>query len=373
VDFRSFFVGHSWQLLLPGAWLVWQAAAIAGSLDVVMSRGVWWHYASLVACYGCGMVLALGGRRWLWWFWLPLAVGFFWAVLEGFNQHYGGLEATRKFVYEQPGWESFPAEFLRRLERDRVFGTLFYANAMAGVILMLLPGTLWFCSKAGSDRMRVVRAVAVGLSAYAGLACLYWTGSKAGWLIAVMLLSVAFLHLPLGRRTRVVLVLVGGVIALTAFGIRYREYFRGGATSVVARFDYWAVAASNVKDRPWLGSGPGTFEQVYREGKKPESEMSRLVHNDYLQQASDSGLPGGVLFATWVGLAMFRGYRGLRGDVAGGLVWLGLLGWCLQEMVEFGLFIPGVGWPAMVLLGWVATRQYSHRQASAVSVGSSGP
>jgi O-antigen ligase len=309
----------------------------------------------------------------LWWFWLPVAVGFFWALLEGFNQHYGGLEATRKFVYEQPGWESFPPEFLRRLERDRVFGTLFYANAMAGVILLLLPGTLWFCFQGGSDRLRVLRAVAVGLCGYAGLACLYWTGSKAGWLIAIVMVCVAFLHLPLGRRTRVALVLAGSVVALTAFGVRYREYFRGGATSVVARFDYWLVAAANVKDRPILGSGPGTFEQVYRERKRPEAEMSRLVHNDYLQQASDSGLPGGVIFVVWVGFAMIRGYRGVRGDVLGGVIWLGLLGWCLQEFVEFGLFIPGVSWVAMVLLGWVATRQHSHRQAGVGSVASSGP
>ncbi len=353
---------HRSLLLLAGLWLFWQALAVAGSIDRGMSGRVWWHYAGIVACYGCGVVLAAGGRRWMGWFWVPLAVGFFWALLEGFNQHYGGLEATRKFVYEQPGWESFPPEFLKRLERDRVFGTLFYANAMAGVILLLLPGTLWFCSRVGSERLRVFRAVAVGLSAYAGLACLYWTGSKAGWLIAVVVLSVAFLHLPLGRRARVVLVVLGSVVALTAFGIRYREYFRGGATSVVARFDYWAVAVSNVKSRPFLGSGPGTFEQVYRQGKKPEAEMSRLVHNDYLQQASDSGLPGGLLFALWVGMAMLRGYRLAGGDLLRGLLWLGLLGWCLQEFVEFGLFIPGIGWPAMVLLGWVSTRQHSHRQ-----------
>jgi hypothetical protein len=33
--------------------------------------------------------------------------------------------------------------------------------------------------------------------------------------------------------------------------------------------------------------------------------------------------------------------------------WLGLLGWALQSFVEFGLYVPAVGWTAFWLLGWL--------------------
>jgi hypothetical protein len=37
-------------------------------------------------------------------------------------------------------------------------------------------------------------------------------------------------------------------------------------------------------------------------------------------------------------------------------VWLGLLGWALQSLVEFGLYIPAIAWPAFGLLGWLVAQ-----------------
>ena len=34
-------------------------------------------------------------------------------------------------------------------------------------------------------------------------------------------------------------------------------------------------------------------------------------------------------------------------------VWLGVLGWSLQSLVEFSLYLPALAWPAFVLLGWL--------------------
>jgi len=31
--------------------------------------------------------------------------------------------------------------------------------------------------------------------------------------------------------------------------------------------------------------------------------------------------------------------------------WLGLLGWSLQSLMEFGLYIPALAWPAFTLIG----------------------
>jgi len=43
----------------------------------------------------------------------------------------------------------------------------------------------------------------------------------------------------------------------------------------------------------------------------------------------------------------------LSGDGLQFAVWLGLLGWTLQGMLEFGLYTPALAWPAFLLLGWL--------------------
>jgi hypothetical protein len=37
-------------------------------------------------------------------------------------------------------------------------------------------------------------------------------------------------------------------------------------------------------------------------------------------------------------------------------IWLGLLGWSLQELFEFGLYIPALAWTAFGLLGWLLSQ-----------------
>jgi hypothetical protein len=81
--------------------------------------------------------------------------------------------------------------------------------------------------------------------------------------------------------------------------------------------------------------------------------MTRLVHNDYLEQASDSGWIGFIAFSTLILGSLAVLYRKLGTDPLKVSVWIGLTGWALQCFVEFGLYIPGLAWPAFTLLGWL--------------------
>ena len=83
--------------------------------------------------------------------------------------------------------------------------------------------------------------------------------------------------------------------------------------------------------------------------------MARLTHNDYLQQASDSGFPGMVTYAAFVGGMLWVTYRRLdwrRTPVACG-VWLGLSAWAVQSAFEFTLYVPSLAWTAFALAGWL--------------------
>jgi hypothetical protein len=83
--------------------------------------------------------------------------------------------------------------------------------------------------------------------------------------------------------------------------------------------------------------------------------MAKLTHNDYLEQASDSGLPGFILFSTFlIGSVIVLGRRvwvSSSGEEFG--IWIGLFGYALQSFVEFGLYIPALSWAAFFLLGWL--------------------
>jgi O-antigen ligase len=165
----------------------------------------------------------------------------------------------------------------------------------------------------------------------------------------------ALLRAPFARRMKILLVGVILAMGLTGFALRFAGYFQKGATSAVARSDYWRAAAQTARTHPLYGTGPGTFAIPYRELKKPESEMARLVHNDYLEQASDSGLVGAAAYLAFIARSLWAGWRRLapQDDWLRFSVWLGLLGWGLQSFVEFGLYIPALAWPAFALTGWL--------------------
>jgi O-antigen ligase len=117
--------------------------------------------------------------------------------------------------------------------------------------------------------------------------------------------------------------------------------------------DYWRAAWGTMWEHPLTGTGPGTFSVAYRRVKPPEAEMARLAHNDYLEQGSDSGLVGVVLYVGTVFGVIGWLYGRCREDKLRHGAWLGLLGWGLQGMTEFGLYIPALGWMAFLVMGWL--------------------
>jgi hypothetical protein len=366
-----------WALVLPGVWLAWQFVAAATTVDAALTKMVLPQFVATVVCFGLGLSAggSAGARR----VWLGLLVGLLVVLGSGFRQQYGGLAASRDFFYEneKSGWKDVPADELARLEasrllvrkpdgsftinpdllpklaKDRIMGTLVQPNALAGVVLLLLPGVLLTVWGASGRLQNVTRGVLVGLVAYMGLACLYWSGSKAGWLIALVVGGVALLNLPLPKTLKIGLVVAVAAGGLAGFAWKYQSYFADGARSANARFDYWSVAGQTALNRPLLGSGPGTFYTVYRQAKRPDAEMTRLVHNDYLQQASDSGVVGLLAFGGFIWASLATLYRITCGDWMLFAVWLGLFGWALQSFVEFGLYLPALAWTAFFLFGWL--------------------
>jgi O-antigen ligase len=354
-------IAPTWIVALLGGWIVWQMVATLASQDRAISRMILAHFMGCLTCFLLGH-LALSRVSQPRTFWLCLTAGLIGVLGMAMQQHFGGLEATRRMILQGPQAASLSPEYLARIQSNRVFSTLVYPNALAGVILLLLPAACWIAWEFGSRWGRRGSWILAGALLGSGLAVLVWSGSKAGWLIAMgIVVLLLFLLGPWSLRTKVVTASLFAVIGLTAFTFVFREKLSRGATSVSARLDYWTAAVEGFRERPLLGHGPGLFKRVYAERKRPESEMAQLTHNDYLQQATDSGLPGFLAYMGFVAGSLVYLYRQRCrwSSPLGFAVWLGLLGWFLQGFVEFGLYIPASAWCAFALLGWLLAQKPS--------------
>jgi hypothetical protein len=347
---RFTFPRKVWPVGLLAFWFGWVLLSNAKSIDPRLSNPTILHFTFCMIVFAIGFFILRRVNAPAA-FWIPVILGFSYMLFTGFDQHNGGLEATRKAFYAQPDWQTYPKEFLLKIETNRIFATLVYPNALAGAIILFLPALLWKLWTLTERWPRILRMTVGGLFGYLAIADLYWTGSKGGWLIALVLLGVLLLHLHLPKKIKVALVISALVVGASAFAIKFAAYFKKGAPSIGARFNYWEAAAQNAIQHPLLGTGPGTFQTVFAKVKKPEEEMAKLVHCDYLQQATDSGIPAFLAFFAFFVACLITLYRYSQKSMLHFLLWLGLFGYAIQSFIEFGLYIPALVWPCFLLLG----------------------
>ncbi len=353
--------GH-WALALPVLWLGWEAVAATQSIRPVLTSVVLEHFAICVILFYLGF-FATGPNSPTWPLWTGMALALCWVIRAGFEQHFGGLEATRKMIASGKDIPEFTAqilqnpEFQKRIASNRIYSTFVYANALAGGLVLLLPLSLVFLWRLTPKVRPGVRVAFVLILGGCGLACLYWSGSKAGWLVALGMGLIALGHSALSLKWRQWL--IGGVlvVGVAGFAVKYASFFQKERNSVGARFGYWRAAGIIIERHPLFGTGPGTFQIPYEQIKRPKDEMARLVHNDYLEQATDSGILGiisytGMILAFLYWLYRYR-IRKAPLDWLYFAIWLGLCGLCLHSTVEFHLYIPALAWPIFFLFGWL--------------------
>jgi len=368
-----------WLWLLPLAWLGWQFLSATETDDADLTSATIKQFTGVVICYFLGALLFTRAQLWRWL--LPgLLAALTFCLVRGIDQHVFEYPREKQWLIEgeQCGWTNLAPEnvaelkvdhviirstnsdadivnpgVLEKYKKGRVCGTLVYPNALSELILLLWPVALALAFGATKKLKAPIRLAAITLTLFLGGAAFFWTGSKLGWLISLALAGLFLLRRGWPAKLKLAAVATILVLGLGVFALRFHHYFATGAPSAGARYDYWRAAAQTTVDNPLLGSGPGTFQRPYERLKAPESEMARLTHNDYLEQFSDSGVVGGLTYVAWVWLALVVAWKKLwrHGDEISFAVFAGLLGWCVQEIGEFGLYIPALAWTAFTLLG----------------------
>ena len=342
-----------WMLALPLAWFGWALLSATQTVDGRLTQLTLLQFGGCVVCFFAG-VYGLCELRDLRPVWIGLALGLVVILGMALEQHYGGLERTRVAFERMTPEERAPydtPEFRRKILSDRIFGTFIYPNALAGGILLLLPVTLAGLWQLGRNAW-FKWGLGTGFMA-AGLAVLYWSGSKSGWLIAITMAGIAICRFPATFRLKVTLFAALLVLGGLAFIGKHSSYFERGASSLAARADYWRAAGQMIRQRPILGYGPGTFMRQYSTLKAPEAEMARLAHNDYLQQGCDTGLPAMLFYGAFVAATLVVLYRQRSSSSIHLPVWLGVFAFAAQGFSEFGLYIPSLAWPFFLFAGWL--------------------
>jgi hypothetical protein len=366
-----------WLWLLPISWLGWQFLSATQTVDAALTNVTLWQFSGCVAGYLLGATL-FGNQTQRNLLFIGLTIAFIFCLIRAVDQHLFEFPANHQVLVEgeRSGWTNFPPEtiaemksqsiiittngadvanpvFLKKFEKGRVAGTMVYPNALAGLILLLFPAVLVLVLKTTKNLKCPIRFAAIALALFLGLGAFFWTGSKLGWLISLPIVGFFLLRLDWPKRLKVMTVATVLVLGLSIFAIRFHNYFSNGATSVGARFDYWQAATQTALEKPIFGTGPGTFQRPYAQLKPADAEMARLTHNDFLEQFSDSGFFGGIIYASWIVFALLAAWkRWLKHKNTLTLaIFSGVLAWFLQGFGEFSLYIPATAWITFTLLG----------------------
>jgi O-antigen ligase len=387
---RSRWPQTKWLWLLPLLWLGWQFFSATQTVDADLTSATLWQFSGCAASYLLGAFL-FGDKRALNFLLVGILAAFTFCLVRAIDQHVFEFPQNRQSLIEgeQANWTNTAPELflemkhenviiqtngvdvanpviLAKFAKGRVSGTLVYPNALAGLVLLLFPVSIILAFNGTKQLRPVIRAVAIALALFLGGAGFFWTGSKLGWLIAIAVGGVCAFRLNWSMRLKFAALGLIVVVGLGIFAVRFQNYFAAGATSVGARFDYWRAAVQTTGRNPLLGSGPGTFQRPYAKIKSPEAEMARLAHNDFLEQFSDSGIPGGIFYTAWIFLALATVARGVwkSGNQTAFAIFAGLLGWFVQGIGEFGLYVPALAWTAFTLLGCMLSKISEGRVAS---------
>ena len=226
-------------------------------------------------------------------------------------------------------------------------------NHFAGFVELVFPVAL---VPLVLGKVRKERWIVVGLFGLLPIGALFLSASRGGVISFGVQLAVLILIMIL-RRTGGKHVLAGGLVLLLAFllvswlGVRQvldrfsslqsLEVTTGKRASM--RHDTWRVFL----DHPWTGTGLGTLPTVFPAYETLyDAKFVNHAHNDYLETLADTGVVGGALCATFIGMLLFLSLRQLLQidkPFAAALHISGLVacvGFLVHSFVDFNLHIP---------------------------------
>ena len=299
----------------------------------------------------------------------------------------GTFEALYGLVQYLTGWQRIFG-YVKKYNLEEATGTYVNRNHFAGFLEMVIPFgvALVLYENAKLPRKvvpgrnaRIKRVLGarklsrIGLwllAAMVMVAGLFFSFSRMGIISAVASLAVMAAFSGFQRKAGlwvaagimacgIILVLwMGAGPALGRFGTISEEY----ASADESRWSLWKDTARLIGGHPLLGSGLGTFPVAFT--RVQTTFLGRFVnhaHNDYLEMASDLGIPAAALFFWSTGALLVRAARKAASSEMSfeRAMALGCLGSIaailLHSLTDFNLYIPANALVFSLILGLAAS------------------
>ncbi len=311
--------------------------------------------------------------------------------LAGMAALYGlmrlSLSLDKILWFDEPDTGYLTSGFINRNSAATYFGMA----SLAGLGLVIQEARAVFQSASQVGAREIVRNLSLAMSGRFGFdltvfvlmfVSLLATGSRAGISFTVLALVFMLLLFSVRRRVRggsrgdgpawaismfAIAVLMLGVFELSGARLVGRLLNQGLESD--ARFEAYAQTLQAVRDYILLGSGLGTFQDVftaYRIELSPQRYVWDKAHNDYLELLLGLGLPAAVLvLLSFVALFLrvLRGFFTRHRDAhysaiaAMASVLIGL-----HSLVDFSLQIQANALAFALLLGLGLAQSWSTRR-----------
>ena len=197
------------------------------------------------------------------------------------------------------------------------------------------------------------------------LAAMFMTGSRAGVLVSLLLMAVAFalfLRRDLPRVMGLVVVLTCAVVFLLALlqilGGNVVSRIDSGGLVEAGRLAAYRSAFRIIHDYPWFGTGLGTFTSIfpaYRSGDISIYGVWNVAHSTPLELTIELGIPLFLIItAGWIAaiVVLIRGTGRSRRDTVLPLIALAVaLIALLHSSVDFSLQVSGYAIVVFALVG----------------------
>ena len=254
------------------------------------------------------------------------------------------------------------------------FAVGFFANAnhMATLLVITLP---FLAALLVSARGRNIQRYSAMVAIMAGAALVIAVGivlnqSLAGYLLALPVMAgSALILMPARSRLRQWAMLAAGLCLIGALGALESTSIRTGsigaeaATSVGSRETILATTLAAIRDFLPLGSGVGSFRQVYQLLEDPGQVDTTYVvhaHNDYAELVLEAGIPGIVLlvlFLAWWGTAVAGAWRSAESAPYARAASIASAAILAHSLVDFPLRTAAIGTCFAMSLALLADRR----------------
>ncbi len=233
------------------------------------------------------------------------------------------------------------------------FGPYVNRNHFAGFAELFVPVAL---VPLMLGKVRRERLFIVGIFAVVSIGALFLAASRGGivsFVVEVATIVAWMIWHRTGTRQVMagVAVLVAALALVSWLGVKQiTQRFAGMKAMEVAsgkratmRHGTWRI----FEDHPLIGTGLGTLQVVYPPYETLyDGKVVNHSHNDYLEALAETGIPGGICCALFLGLLFFHGARQLAGNKPPFSVLLnltglvGCLGFLVHSFVDFNVHLP---------------------------------